>query len=303
MRFFTRFYCIFSFLENKASEIQVFVVIISMVIDVYSEVYSRSFVTPIFKIFISGGAYYLISRSLGPEFGGSIGIIFSLANAVGVALYVVGFGEAVQEIMARSGVTMVDRLNDIRIIGCIVITLLLAVTLIGLDWVIKTQLFLLLTLIVSMLVYIIGTFSGSLLTDIDTLRQQGFTSYSKKTFTDNFLPVFRDTSFFEVFAIFFPAATGILAGVNISGDLKDPQRAIPKGTLTAIALTTFVYTGLTWIIGATTVKDALGVTSPIVNRTVASLNTSILSGLTSRNTSGQGQKQNKFGLLNDYQVF
>lgn len=48
---------------------------------------------------ISGGAYYLISRSLGPEFGGSIGLIFAFANAVAVAMYVVGFSETVVELL------------------------------------------------------------------------------------------------------------------------------------------------------------------------------------------------------------
>lgn len=48
---------------------------------------------------ISGGAYYLISRSLGPEFGGSIGLIFAFANAVAVAMYVVGFAETVVELL------------------------------------------------------------------------------------------------------------------------------------------------------------------------------------------------------------
>lgn len=48
---------------------------------------------------ILGGAYYLISRSLGPEFGGSIGLIFAFANAVAVAMYVVGFAETVVEML------------------------------------------------------------------------------------------------------------------------------------------------------------------------------------------------------------
>lgn len=47
----------------------------------------------------SGGAYYLISRSLGPEFGGAIGLIFAFANAVAVAMYVVGFAETVVELL------------------------------------------------------------------------------------------------------------------------------------------------------------------------------------------------------------
>lgn len=50
-------------------------------------------------ISVSGGAYYLISRSLGPEFGGSIGLIFAFANAVAVAMYVVGFAETVVDLL------------------------------------------------------------------------------------------------------------------------------------------------------------------------------------------------------------
>lgn len=46
-----------------------------------------------------GGTYYMISRSLGPEFGGSIGIIFSLANAVAVAMYTVGFAETLRDML------------------------------------------------------------------------------------------------------------------------------------------------------------------------------------------------------------
>ncbi|KAI2574085.1 SLC12A1 isoform 10, partial [Pan troglodytes] len=59
-----------------------------------------------------GGAYYLISRSLGPEFGGSIGLIFAFANAVAVAMYVVGFAETVVDLLKESDSMMVDPTND-----------------------------------------------------------------------------------------------------------------------------------------------------------------------------------------------
>lgn len=54
---------------------------------------------PLLHVLSSGGAYYLISRSLGPEFGGSIGLIFAFANAVAVAMYVVGFAETVVDLL------------------------------------------------------------------------------------------------------------------------------------------------------------------------------------------------------------
>lgn len=84
-------------------------------------------------------------------------------------------------------------------------------------------------------------------------------------FQTNFYPDYRtDKStggthdFFSVFSIFFPAATGILAGANISGDLKDPQKSIPKGTLLAIFLTTLSYLGMAVMAGAVMARDATG---------------------------------------------
>lgn len=76
---------------------------------------------------------------------------------------------------------------------------------------------------------------------------------------ENFKPDFRNgENFFSVFSVYFPAATGILAGANISGDLKDPQQSIPLGTLLAIFITTLTYLMVCFLTGALTLRDATG---------------------------------------------
>ena len=77
----------------------------------------------------------MISRSLGPEFGGSIGLIFSLANAVACAMYVVGFCESMADLLATYDLQIVDGgINDMRIMGCITIMILLCIVVVGMEW-------------------------------------------------------------------------------------------------------------------------------------------------------------------------
>ncbi|XP_077971589.1 solute carrier family 12 member 1-like [Styela clava] len=202
-----------------------------------------------------GGAYYLISRSLGPEFGGAIGLIFSLANAVGVAMYVVGFAETVVALMQEFGASMTQNvLHDTRIVGAITVLLLLGITQLGMAWEAKAQLVLLFILIVAIINFIVGTFIPVNMED----KSYGFFNYQGTIANENFMPDFQGEGFFSVFAIFFPAATGILAGCNISGDLKDAQKAIPKGTLLAILITSIVYCMVVVMIGCVEVRTASG---------------------------------------------
>ncbi|XP_033750069.1 solute carrier family 12 member 3-like [Pecten maximus] len=213
-----------------------------------------------------GGAYYMISRSLGPEFGGSIGVVFSLANAIAAAMYIVGFAETVQSLMMEFDTTITgDRMHDVRIIGCATSFLLVGIVIIGMEWEAKAQLGLLVILIVAIINFIVGTF----IPPTEEKQWKGVVGYSADVFKENFGPAFRDgNSFFTVFSIFFPAATGILAGANISGDLKNPQSAIPKGTFLAIFLTSLVYLGMLWCAGTCILRDAVG---PIVMEMVANV--------------------------------
>ncbi|NXD48639.1 S12A3 protein, partial [Corvus moneduloides] len=204
----------------------------------------------------SGGTYFLISRSLGPELGGSIGLIFAFANAVAVAMHTVGFAETVRDLLQEHNSLIVDPTNDIRIIGVITVTVLLGISLAGMEWEAKAQILFFLVILVSFINYLVGT----VIPATTEKQAKGFFSYRADIFAQNFVPNWRgpEGSFFGLFSIFFPSATGILAGANISGDLKDPAVAIPKGTLMAIFWTTVSYLVLSATIGACVVRDASG---------------------------------------------
>nr|BAM74642.1 putative Na-K-2Cl cotransporter [Anguilla japonica] len=244
-----------------------------------------------------GGAYYLISRSLGPEFGGSIGLIFAFANAVAVAMYVVGFSETVVDLLKENNAIMVDDVNDIRIIGCITVVLLLGISVAGMEWEAKAQVFLLIILLVA----IINVFVGTVIPSTEAKRSRGFFNYRVSIIRENFTPDFRDgETFFSVFAIFFPAATGILAGANISGDLKDPQAAIPKGTLLAIFITAATYLAVALCVSATVVRDATGILNDtIANGASCNFSAACEFGF---DFSSCKDKPCKFGLMNNFQV-
>lgn len=82
----------------------------------------------------------MISRSLGPEFGGSIGLIFSLANAVACAMYVVGFCESMNALLASFGVEFIDGgVQNVRVIGSITICILLVIVVVGMEWEAKVR--------------------------------------------------------------------------------------------------------------------------------------------------------------------
>lgn len=256
-----------------------------------------------------GGAYYLISRSLGPEFGGAIGLIFSLANAVAVAMYVVGFSETVVELMYSYDVQITGQFtNDTRIIGAITVTLLLGITQLGMAWESKMQMGLLVILLLAILNFLIGCFLPKGQSD----QANGVFGFQSEVISENFGSAFRNNqNFFSMFAIFFPAATGILAGCNISGDLKDAQKAIPKGTLLAILITTVVYMLIAIILGSVQVRFASGSEDDflgVANCTYAACSFgwdyTVPTNLTQtcEESADAPVKCYELGLLNDYQA-
>ncbi|NXO48030.1 S12A1 protein, partial [Aramus guarauna] len=252
-----------------------------------------------------GGAYYLISRSLGPEFGGSIGLIFAFANAVAVAMYVVGFAETVVELLKESDTLMVDESNDIRIIGTITVVCLLGISVAGMEWEAKAQVILLVVLLVAIANFFIGT----VIPTNNEKKARGFFNYQASIFAENFGPDFRSgEGFFSVFAIFFPAATGILAGANISGDLKDPQGAIPKGTMLAILITTVAYIGVAICAGKYRTSAS---SSCVVRDATGNINDTVVPGMSCNGSSACSlgydfsrcaSQPCDYGLMNNFQV-
>uniref|UniRef100_A0A7N6B640 Solute carrier family 12 member 10, tandem duplicate 1 n=1 Tax=Anabas testudineus TaxID=64144 RepID=A0A7N6B640_ANATE len=205
---------------------------------------------------VSGGPYFMVSRSLGPEIGGPIGLIFAVANALSSALNAVGFAEVVRDLMASYGTTIVDSTNDVRIVGVITMTALLLISFAGMEWESKAQMLFFVALMISFIGYTVGT----IIPQTPVKQSQGIFGYKSEIFLANLLPDWRGPSgdFFQMFAIFFPATNGILTGVNISGDLKDPNVGIPKGTLLAVFWTTLSYLALPITVGSCVVRDASG---------------------------------------------
>lgn len=182
-----------------------------------------------------GGAYYLISRSLGPEFGGVIAVFFYAAQAVAATLYVVGFVEALFSAFPGIGVSprVAASLVNLAVFACVYV---------GAGWTIRVQYFILAVLLLSVLSFFAG---AALCFSPDVLRA-------------NLAPAWTpDHSFFSVFALFFPAVTGIMAGVNMSGDLRDPGRSIPRGTLYAIGAAALVYAGFAFFLAAAVPRSEL----------------------------------------------
>ncbi len=182
-----------------------------------------------------GGAYFLISRSLGPEFGGAIGLALFLAQALAVPFYILGFVEALTT-------TFPVTEPYFLYIGLTTIGVLFTINYIGASWAIKTQ-----YVVLSILVVAIGSFlvGGIMDFDPEIARANWQAEYT------------NNTSFWVIFAVFFPAVTGIDAGVNMSGDLKEPEKSIPKGTLAAIIVGFLVYAFNIFVSGGSTLRENL----------------------------------------------
>uniref|UniRef100_A0AAQ5Y9N4 Solute carrier family 12 member 9 n=1 Tax=Amphiprion ocellaris TaxID=80972 RepID=A0AAQ5Y9N4_AMPOC len=221
----------------------------------------------------AGGAYYMISRALGPEFGGSIGIMFFLANVCGSALYVLGLVEAIVDTFGvpEDGTVATSPYQILPsgywwslLYATGVALLCLLVCLVGAHIYAKATF-----LIFLVVMFVLGTIFISFFAvrprtillpssaafnpsangtgpsfpttanftgfKLDTLRGNLWADYTVDYTTGTMM------TFATVFAVMFNGCTGIMAGSNMSGDLKNPSYAIPRGTITAVIFTFIIY--------------------------------------------------------------
>lgn len=184
----------------------------------------------------AGGMYALVRKSLGIALGGSIGIQLYLAQAASIAFYSTGFAEPLQPIISSMDFfsffvkAFPDPQVQQQLIALTIYILFFVIVFIGADFTIKLQKGILVILGLSVLSILLSPVFG----------------VSSTVFTGeiNFLGSSESSGFIVlvlVFTTFFPAVTGIGAGVGMSGDLKTPQKSIVKGTFVAIGVGLFVY--------------------------------------------------------------
>jgi amino acid transporter len=182
-----------------------------------------------------GGDYYLISRTLGLSFGGAIGVVVFLAQAVSVGFYCIGFAEA-----ASAFVPTRDPLV-LHAIAAATVFALGVLAWIGADLATRFQ-------------YVV---MGGLAAGLMSFAAGAIDHWSGPVLHANWAPPAGALSFWTAFAIFFPAVTGFTQGVSMSGDLAEPGRSIPRGVLAAVVLSLVIYLGCAVLFAAALPGEAL----------------------------------------------
>jgi len=190
-----------------------------------------------------GGEYFIISRSFGLNIGATIGIALYLSQAISVAFYVIAFTEAFSPVFEWVKTTYaLDLPRQVISVPAMIILGLLIIKK-GADLGVKALYFVVAILAVSLIAFFLGS-----------------TGYSETQNYGLFDRGFRNANdFFIVFAIVFPAFTGMTAGVGLSGDLKDPKKSIPLGTISATLLGMVIYFFIIWkLSGSASPEDLIG---------------------------------------------
>lgn len=168
-----------------------------------------------------GGVYYLISRTLGLEFGGAIGIVLYLAQSVSIAFYCIGFGEALTNIFHATSHALP------QIIAAFAVLLLFIFAWLGADWATRFQYVVMSILAAALVSFFIGGLAG----------------WNSAILTKSWARPAAGPGLWVLFAIFFPAVTGFTQGASMSGDLKDAGKSLHVGTFAAVVVSMVIYFG------------------------------------------------------------
>lgn len=188
-----------------------------------------------------GGEYFIISRSFGLNIGATIGFALFISQAISVAFYIIAFTEAFEFFFKwmgqRFGLILPRQVISIPAMIGLSVLILKKGSSVGM----KTLYVVVVILIASLLLFFLGK-----------------TDYSQ-THTFNLLSPGKGDmdQFFLVFAIIFPAFTGMTAGVGLSGDLKKPGKAIPLGTILATVIGMIVYFFIIWKLSSSASLETL----------------------------------------------
>ncbi len=193
-----------------------------------------------------GGDYYLISRTLGVEFGGAIGIVLFLAQSVSIAFYCIGFGEALSGIAEVYGLVLYPQL-----IALAALMFLFALAWIGADLATKFQYFVMVFLVLALVSFYVG----------------GMQKWDTQLLFENWGSGSKPINFWILFAIFFPAVTGFTQGVSMSGDLKDAGKSLPLGTFMAVGVSILIYFSVAIVFAASNSLNALANDYSVMNKT------------------------------------
>ncbi|XP_034946206.1 solute carrier family 12 member 9 [Chelonus insularis] len=229
-----------------------------------------------------GGAYFMISRTLGPEFGGSIGTLFFMANIVSSALCISGCAEGIVENFGPNGYlvgteSVIPDGRWWRFLYCTALnTANLVVCLIGASMFAKTSVAILAIVCICLTSVILSFFiQGAMEVELPAANTlvQNTTTHLNATYTgllgstlksnlySNYSADYSSggtmSNFASVFGVLFSGVTGIMAGANMSGELKNPGINIPRGTLSAVAFTFICYIILSILTAATTSRFLL----------------------------------------------
>jgi len=196
-----------------------------------------------------GGFYSLISRSLGLEVGGAIGISLYISQTLSVALYIVGFTEVWVSIFPK---------HSPRIVSSVVLIGILVLSMISAKVVMKFQYLIMLIILFSLFSFFLGKSSGE---------------YNPLLWSSH-----SPVSFWVVFAVFFPAVTGISAGAAMSGELKNPRKNIPIGMLSAIGIGFLIYVMSAFCLNAHATQAQL-ISDNLIMRDLARWKWAIIAGI------------------------